>query len=93
LRALKNGAAQDEKFVHRIIDCFALMPSPTSQTKLMTYSILGALAFAGLMGAQFLAAIVLTSKPADLDPGGPKPRRNADRAPQRPNRPLRSARA
>jgi len=40
----------------------------------MTYSILGALAFAGLMGAQFLAAIVLTSKPADLDPGGPKPR-------------------
>jgi len=59
----------------------------------MTYSILGALAFAGLMGAQFLAAIVLTSKPADLDPGGPKPYRNADRAAQRPNRPLRSVRA
>lgn len=60
----------------------------------MTYSILGALAFAGLIGAQFLAAIVLTSKPAELDSGeGPKPHRNAGRPPQRPNRPLRSARA
>jgi hypothetical protein len=59
---------------------------------MMTYSILGALAFAGLIGAQFLAAIVLTSKPADLDPGGPKPCR-ADRPRQQPRRPLRSARA
>jgi len=91
--ASKNDAARIGEFGHSIVDCFALMPSPTSQTKPMTYSILGALAFAGLMGAQFLAAIVLTSKPADLDPGKPKPRRNAGRGPQRPNRPLRSARA
>jgi TPR repeat protein len=39
----------------------------------MMQSDLGALAFAGLMTAQFLAAVVLKSKPADLEPGGPKP--------------------
>lgn len=59
----------------------------------MTYSILGALAFAGLIGAQFLAAIVLTGKPAELDPGGPQPRHNADQPRQQPNRLLRSVRA
>ena len=59
---------------------------------MMTYSVFGALAFAALIGAQFLAAIVLTGKPSELDPGGPTPCRNANR-PQQPNRLLRAFRA
>ena len=54
---------------------------------------LSTLAFALLIGAQFLAAIVLTSKPADLDPGGPKPCRNTDQRRQQPSRLLRTFRA
>lgn len=58
----------------------------------MMQSVLGALAFAGLIGAQFMAAIVLTNKQAGLEPGGPKPRPNIDRPSPEPNRLLRSAR-
>ncbi|MEW6450450.1 MAG: tetratricopeptide repeat protein [Pseudomonadota bacterium] len=56
-------------------------------------SVLGALAFAGLIGAQFMAAIILTKKPANIEPGGPKPRNNADQARPPESRLLSSARA